>query len=105
LDSLKQADGTIGYSPNLLHGVIGQGLNDYDEIFRILTRAGYDGWISIEDGVNGMDELRRSAEFLIEARDRWFGGSTEVRVAAHDAARLAAEAGPAGAETTSTRNG
>jgi sugar phosphate isomerase/epimerase len=102
LDSLKQADGTIGYSPNLLHGVIGQGLNDYDEIFRILTRAGYDGWISIEDGVNGMDELRRSAEFLIEARDRWFGGSTEVRVAAHEAARLAAEAGP---ETTSTRNG
>lgn len=105
LDSLKQADGTIGYSPNLLHGVIGQGLNDYDEIFRILTRAGYDGWISIEDGVNGMDELRRSADFLIEARDRWFGGSTEVRVAAHEAARLAAEPGPAGAETTSTRNG
>jgi sugar phosphate isomerase/epimerase len=90
LDSLRQADGTIGYSSSLLHGVIGQGLNDYDKIFRILTRAGYDGWISIEDGVNGMDELRRSADFLIEARDRWFGGSTEVRVAAHEAARRVA---------------
>ena len=30
---------------------------------RCATR-GFNGWISIEDGVNGMDELRRSAEFL-----------------------------------------
>jgi sugar phosphate isomerase/epimerase len=108
LNSLKQADGTIGYSADLMHGVIGQGLNDYDEIFRILTRAGYDGWISIEDGVNGIDELRRSADFLIDARDRWFGGSTAVHVAAHEAACRAAERGPAGGETTSgmtsTRN-
>lgn len=87
LDSLRQADGTIGYSPDLLHGVIGRGLNDYDEIFAILTRAGYDGWISIEDGVNGMDELRQSAGFLLDARERWFGGSTAVRVARQEAAR------------------
>lgn len=87
LDSLRQADGTIGYSPDLLHGVIGRGLNDYDEIFRILTRAGYDGWISIEDGVNGMDELRQSVGFLLDARERWFGGSTAVHVARQEAAR------------------
>jgi sugar phosphate isomerase/epimerase len=64
LDSLKQADGTIGYSPNLKHGVTGEGLNDYDAIFRILAAHGYHGWISIEDGMNGMDEMARSLAFL-----------------------------------------
>jgi sugar phosphate isomerase/epimerase len=87
LASLKQADGTIGYSPDLLHGVIGKGLNDYDRIFTVLTQAGYDGWISIEDGVNGIDELRASVEFLLSARDIWFGGSTAIRVPAHEAAK------------------
>ncbi|GAA4442166.1 sugar phosphate isomerase/epimerase family protein [Phytohabitans houttuyneae] len=72
---------------SLKHGVIGQGLNDYDKIFSILVDAGYDGWISIEDGVNGLDELAASAAFLREARDRWFGGSTEVRVRALEAYR------------------
>jgi sugar phosphate isomerase/epimerase len=28
LDDLRQSDGTLGYSPNLRHGVTGQGLND-----------------------------------------------------------------------------
>src|SRR5262249_5726747 len=37
LDDLRQADGTIGYSPKLRHGVTGRGLNDYDAIFRILA--------------------------------------------------------------------
>jgi len=55
--------------------VIGRGLNDYDRIFSILVEAGYDGWISIEDGVNGMDEMRDSVDFLLEARQKWFGGS------------------------------
>ncbi len=64
LAELTQADGTIGYSPYLCHGIIGHGLNDYDEIFRILYEVGYDGWISIEDGMNGMEELQESAEFL-----------------------------------------
>jgi sugar phosphate isomerase/epimerase len=90
LDDLRQADGTIGYSPALKHGVIGQGLNDYDRIFTILVDAGYDGWISIEDGVNGLGELRASADFLRAARDRWFGGSTAVRVRNHEAAKQAA---------------
>jgi sugar phosphate isomerase/epimerase len=92
LDALRQADGTIGYAPELQHGVIGQGLNDYDRIFGILRDAGYDGWISIEDGVNGMDEMIASADFLKDARDRWFGGSRAVRVRNHELARAAAAA-------------
>jgi sugar phosphate isomerase/epimerase len=91
LDTLRQSDGTIGYSPDLEHGVIGEGLNDYPAIFSILVDAGYDGWISVEDGVNGMDEMRASVEFLREAREKYFGGSTAVHVAAHERARLAAD--------------
>jgi sugar phosphate isomerase/epimerase len=82
LDALRLADGTIGYSPDLRHGVIGQGLNDYPRIFETLRDAGYDGWISIEDGVNGMGEMAESAAFLRAARDEWFGGSRAVDVAA-----------------------
>ncbi len=72
LESMRQHDGTLGYSPNLLHGVTGQGLNDYDAIFSILVTAGYDGWISIEDGMNGMDEMRASVDFLKRMRERYY---------------------------------
>jgi sugar phosphate isomerase/epimerase len=64
LDELRQADGTLGYSPKLKHGVTGKGLNDYDAIFRLLAAAGYRGWISVEDGMNGMDEMAESLAFL-----------------------------------------
>ena len=64
LDSLRQSDGTLGYSPDLRHGVTGKGLNDYDAIFRILADHDYRGWISIEDGMNGMDEMAESLAFL-----------------------------------------
>lgn len=64
LDMLRQADGTVGYSPLLQHGVVGRGLNDYDAIFDVLREAGYDGWISIEDGVSGMGEMAESLAFL-----------------------------------------
>lgn len=76
LEELRQADGTLGYSPNLKHGVIGRGLNDYDTIFSILSGAGYDGWVSIEDGMNGMDEMHASAVFLGTMRDRYFTNSS-----------------------------
>jgi len=89
LESLRLSDGTIGYSPDLKHGVIGEGLNDYDRIFRILVNAGYDGWISVEDGVNGMDEMRASVEFLRRARDKYFQGSMDIRVENQERARLA----------------
>jgi sugar phosphate isomerase/epimerase len=74
LAELRQSDGTLGYSPNLRHGVTGQGLNDYDKIFSMLAAAGYDGWVSIEDGMNGMDEMRASLAFLHQMRAKYFGG-------------------------------
>jgi sugar phosphate isomerase/epimerase len=64
LAGLRQSDGTLGYSANLRHGVTGKGLNDYDAIFGILADHGYQGWISIEDGMNGMDEMAESLAFL-----------------------------------------
>jgi sugar phosphate isomerase/epimerase len=67
-----ELDPVYGYAKSLQHGVIGKGLNDYDAIFRILRDAGFDGWISIEDGMNGMDELRQSAEFLKRKIDQYF---------------------------------
>jgi sugar phosphate isomerase/epimerase len=61
---LARQDGAMGYAKSLSHGVIGKGLNDYDAIFKTLRERGFDGWISIEDGENGMDELRESVRFL-----------------------------------------
>lgn len=72
LESLRQHDGTLGYAEGLLHGVTGEGLSDYAAIFRILAQVGYRGWVSIEDGMNGMEEMRRSICFLKEMRARYF---------------------------------
>ena len=66
IEDLKSQDGSLGYAKNLRHGVIGKGMNDYDAIFSTLKGEGFDGWISIEDGENGMDELRESVKFLRE---------------------------------------
>jgi sugar phosphate isomerase/epimerase len=77
LDDLKQSDGTIGYSPYLLHGVTGRGLNDYDAIFRLLASANYSGWISIEDGMNGMGEMEESLRFLARKVEEYFPGRRE----------------------------
>ena len=63
-DLRREEGGTTGYAQRLRHGEIGQGLNDYDAIFTELHRVGFDGWISIEDGVEGMDQLERSVAFL-----------------------------------------
>jgi len=64
LDDLRSSDGKTGYSDKLRHGEVGKGLIDYDTIFRMLAGAGFSGWISVEDGMNGLDELQRSVEFL-----------------------------------------
>ncbi len=72
LEELRAHDGSLGYAKNLKHGVIGRGLNDYDKIFSILKGAGFDGWISIEDGVNGIDELRESVRFLRNKIEQYF---------------------------------
>ena len=61
---LRREETSVGYAKRLRHGEIGRGLNDYDAIFAELRSAGFDGWISIEDGVEGMDEMRRSVAFL-----------------------------------------
>jgi sugar phosphate isomerase/epimerase len=66
LDDLRREEDALGYAQRLRHGVIGHGLNDYDAIFRELAGVGFDGWISIEDGVNGVEELRESVRFLRE---------------------------------------
>ena len=72
LEDLRQSDGTLGYSPDLRHGVTGKGLNDYDAIFSILARHGYRGWVSIEDGMNGMNEMAESLAFLRRMTARYF---------------------------------
>lgn len=74
LEELRQADGTFGYSPNLRHGVTGKGLNDYDAIFGILAAHGYRGSVSIEDGMNGMDEMAESLAFLRRMSAKYFPG-------------------------------
>ncbi|MAS92340.1 MAG: myo-inositol catabolism protein IolH [Verrucomicrobiales bacterium] len=63
-DLRKEEGGAMGYAKRLRHGEIGQGLNDYDAIFTELKSKGFDGWISIEDGVDGIEQLQRSVAFL-----------------------------------------
>ena len=63
-DLRREEEGSAGYARRLKHGEIGKGINDYDAIFRELAGKGFCGWISIEDGVDGMDQLERSAAFL-----------------------------------------
>ncbi|MBY5957147.1 sugar phosphate isomerase/epimerase [Membranicola marinus] len=63
-DLRKEEGGAEGYARRLSHGEIGQGLNDYDAIFSELKSKGFDSWISIEDGVDGFDQLERSVAFL-----------------------------------------
>ena len=65
IEDLKREEaGPEGYAARLRHGEIGKGLNDYDAIFSELKRVGFDGWISIEDGVDGFEQLERSVAFL-----------------------------------------
>jgi sugar phosphate isomerase/epimerase len=73
LEELRQTDGTLGYSANLRHGVTGKGLNDYDAIFHILADHNYRGWVSIEDGMNGMEEMAESLAFLRRMSAKYFG--------------------------------
>ena len=71
-DLRAQEGGTAGYVSFFKHGVIGKGLNDYDAIFATLKSVGFDGWISIEDGVDGMEQMHESAEFLKrKVKEHW----------------------------------
>jgi sugar phosphate isomerase/epimerase len=64
IEDLRRQENSVGYAAILRHGEIGTGLNDYPTIFRTLQSVGFRGWVSIEDGMNGLDEIRRSAAFL-----------------------------------------
>ncbi|GHO82778.1 sugar phosphate isomerase/epimerase family protein [Dictyobacter formicarum] len=64
LEDLRAEEEGPGYASILCHGEIGTGLNDFPSIFQTLKAVGFHGWISIEDGVNGLDELQRSVHFL-----------------------------------------
>ena len=64
IEELRTVEDSVGYAAILSHGVVGRGLNDYPRIFQILREAGYGGWVSIEDGMNGLEEIRLSVEFL-----------------------------------------
>ncbi|MGA0039334.1 MAG: sugar phosphate isomerase/epimerase family protein [Pirellulales bacterium] len=63
-DLRREESGAEGYAKRLRHGEIGKGLNDYDTIFSLLAGQGFSSWISIEDGVEGIDQLARSVAFL-----------------------------------------
>lgn len=72
-DLRKEEGGATGYAKRLSHGEIGKGLNDYDAIFTELKSKGFDGWISIEDGVEGMEQLERSVAFLRRKMREYWG--------------------------------
>ena len=71
-DLRREEGGAEGYAKRLRHGEIGKGLTDYDAIFGTLRAVGFDGWVSIEDGVDGMDQLRASVAFVrMKLRQHW----------------------------------
>jgi sugar phosphate isomerase/epimerase len=70
---LRREEYGIGYAQRLRHGEIGKGMNDYDAIFRVLRAQGFDGWISIEDGVDGFDQLKGSVAFLRRKIKEYWG--------------------------------
>ena len=73
IEDLRREEDSVGYAQRLRHGEIGKGLNDYDAIFSTLKAVGFDGWISIEDGVEGFDQLARSAQFLRDKIEQHWG--------------------------------
>ena len=72
MEDLRREEDVSGYAKRLKHGEVGKGMNDYDAIFSELKSVGFSGWISIEDGVDGIEQLRRSAEFLRRKIDQHF---------------------------------
>ncbi len=64
IEELRAVEDAVGYAAILTHGEVGKGMNDYPKIFGTLREAGFDGWVSIEDGLSGIEEIRASANFL-----------------------------------------
>ncbi|HSI84599.1 MAG TPA: sugar phosphate isomerase/epimerase, partial [Candidatus Methylacidiphilales bacterium] len=72
LEDLRREEDSVGYASRLAHGVIGKGMNNYDVIFSTLAAEGFSSWISIEDGMNGLNDLRESVRFLRGKIDEHF---------------------------------
>ena len=71
-DLRNEEGGAVGYAKRLSHGEIGKGLNDYDAIFTLLKKQNFNGWSSIEDGVDGIEQLERSVMFLRKKMKEYF---------------------------------
>lgn len=72
IEDLRREENVEGYAQRLRHGEIGKGMNDYDRIFSILKDVGFDGWVSIEDGMDGIEQMQRSVVFLRQKiHDHW----------------------------------
>lgn len=69
LDDLRREErtGGEGYARRLHHGEIGRGVIDYPTVLSLLHDAGFSSWISIEDGVDGFEQLQRSVAFMRRA--------------------------------------
>lgn len=72
IEDLRREEDSVGYAKRLAHGVIGRGMNDYDKIFSTLQQVGFDSWVSIEDGEDGMEQLHESVKFLRAKFARWW---------------------------------
>lgn len=83
-DLRREESSTVGYVQRMEHGTIGKGINDYDKIFATLRSVGFDSWISIEDGLDGMDQLRESVAFLRQKIKQHYGTEYSVSHVAPD---------------------
>lgn len=65
IDDLRQEEDSVGYAMPLRHGEIGQGMNNDDAHFSTRKGVDFDGWINIENSVEGFDQLQGSVKFLL----------------------------------------
>jgi len=75
IEDLRREEDAVGYAKQLRHGEIGKGMNDYDAIFATLAAIGFDGWVSIEDGDDGMQQMHASVKFLRQKMAKHWPGS------------------------------
>lgn len=64
IEDLRAQEDTAGYASIVQFSEIGTGMIDFEAIFRILASVEFRGWVSIEDGLNGLEELQRSVDYL-----------------------------------------
>ena len=75
-DLREQEERSVGDARRLRDGEIGKGLYNYDAIVRTLYGVVFDDEISVEEGVDGMDQLRRCVTFLPGKLEKHFGMRT-----------------------------